>query len=62
MEPGPSQTVELQWATYYDAADQAGLSRRFGGIHPDYDDYPSRINGSRIGQEAWAVARSLYNR
>ena len=29
VETGPSATVELQWATYDDAADQAGLSRRF---------------------------------
>ena len=60
IEHGPSQTVELQWATYFDAADQAGLSRRFGGIHPYYDDYPSRITGSRIGRKAWLKARALY--
>ncbi len=60
IERGPSQTVVLQWATYYDAADQAGLSRRFGGIHPFYDDYPSRINGSRIGRKAWTKAEELY--
>lgn len=24
FERGPSETVTLQWATYYDAADQAG--------------------------------------
>jgi hypothetical protein len=50
----------LQWATYYDAADQAGVSRRLGGIHPYYDDYPARIAGSRIGQKAWAKAKSLF--
>jgi hypothetical protein len=60
IEHGPSQTVELQWATYFDAADQAGLSRRFGGIHPYYDDYPSRIAGSRIGGKAWLKAQTLY--
>lgn len=60
IERGPSQTVELQWATYYDAADLAGISRRFGGIHPYYDDYPSRIAGSRIGSKAWTRARELY--
>jgi hypothetical protein len=60
IERGPSQTVELQWATYYDAADQAGVSRRFGGIHPYYDDYPSRVAGSRIGKKAWTRARELY--
>ena len=60
IERGPSRSVELQWATYYDAADQAGMSRRFGGIHPYYDDYPSRIAGSRIGRKAWARAQELF--
>ena len=60
IERGPGVTVVLQWATYYDAADQAGISRRFGGIHPYYDDYPSRITGSRIGKRAWAKAQELY--
>ena len=60
IERGPSATLQLQWATYYDAADQAGISRRFGGIHPYYDDYPSRVTGSRIGRNAWAKAQELY--
>ena len=33
VEPGPTTDVPLQWATYYDAADQAGISRLYGGIH-----------------------------
>jgi hypothetical protein len=60
VEKGPSAPVELQWATYYDAADQASVSRRFGGIHPYYDDYPSRLMGSQIGKKAWARANALY--
>lgn len=60
FERGPSRTVVLQWASYFDAADQAGISRRFGGIHPFYDDYPSRITGSRIGKKAWARAQEFY--
>ena len=60
IEHGPSQTVKLQWATYYDASDQASISRRFGGIHPYYDDYPSRIGGSRIGQRAWGRAQEFF--
>jgi hypothetical protein len=60
VEKGPGAAVELQWATYYDAADQAGISRRFGGIHPFYDDYPSRIAGAEIGQKAWARAQEFY--
>jgi len=34
FEIGPSQEVRLQWASYFDAADQAGQSRLWGGIHP----------------------------
>src|SRR5207247_1641208 len=60
FELGPTQTVVLQWATYFDASDQAGISRRFGGIHPSYDDYPARVAGSTIGKKAWARAQQLY--
>src|SRR5437762_6470634 len=45
FEAGPTRDVVLQWATYYDAADQAGLSRIYGGIHIPADDF----NGRRIG-------------
>jgi hypothetical protein len=60
VEDGPSAPIQLQWATYYDAADQAGISRRFGGIHPFYDDYPARQMGSLIGQRAFATAMQLF--
>ena len=56
VEDGPTANLQLQWATYYDAADEAGISRRFGGIHPSYDDYPGRVMGSKIGQRAYARA------
>ena len=46
FEFGPSVPVELQWATYYDATDEAGTSRRWGGIHPAIDDLPGRIIGA----------------
>lgn len=59
FEYGPSAEVSLQWATYYDAADQAGISRIFGGIHPVYDDLPGRILGSRVGLEAWLKAQRM---
>src|SRR3954452_2344446 len=32
IEPGPSADIVLSWASYYDAADQAGQSRLYGGI------------------------------
>jgi hypothetical protein len=61
FEKGPSQTVQLQWGTYYDAADQAGLSRIWGGIHPPADDLPARRAGSQCGLGVWALARRYWD-
>ena len=60
-EAGPTQPVTLQWASYYDAADQVGLSRIWGGIHPPCDDFPGRMVGSQVGQSAWALARKFFD-
>jgi len=60
FEDGPSQTFTFQWATYYDAADQSGLSRLYGGIHPDFDDLPGRVLGSQVGGKAYERALDLF--
>jgi hypothetical protein len=60
FELGPTQDVALQWATYYDAADLAGLSRLYGGIHPASDDFPARSMGARIGRDAIALAEQYF--
>ena len=60
FEAGPAKDVTLQWATYYDAADQAGLSRLYGGIHVRADDFAGRVMGSTCGMEAWALAQSYF--
>lgn len=62
FEAGPSEPVVLQWATYYDAADQAGISRLYGGIHVRSDDLAGRVMGSEVGIAAWERARALYGR
>ena len=61
FENGPSQSVRLQWATYYDASDQAGISRLWGGIHVSIDDLTGRVIGSKCGQAAWALASSYFD-
>ena len=61
FERGPSAPITLQWATYYDAADQAGLSRLYGGIHIAADDFAGRRIGSRIGKQAWTLARRYFD-
>jgi hypothetical protein len=61
FEQGPSQAVELQWASYYDAADQAGISRLYGGIHVSVDDLIGRITGSQVGMGVWAQAQKYFD-
>lgn len=61
IERGPSQIVVMQWGTYFDAADQAGLSRLYGGIHPSADDFAGRRAGAQCGQGAWALARQYFD-
>jgi hypothetical protein len=60
FEHGPSKPLMLQWATYYDAADQAGLSRLYGGIHIAADDFAGRRIGSGTGKQAWALAERYF--
>jgi len=61
VEAGPTTDVPLQWATYYDAADQAGVSRLYGGIHIPQDDFSGRITGSVCGKAAWALAEQYFD-
>ena len=60
FEVGPSADVVLTWATYYDAADQAGQSRLYGGIHVPADDFAGRIIGSTCGKDAWTLAQRYF--
>ncbi len=61
FESGPMHDVTLQWATYFDAADQAGISRLYGGIHIAADDFAGRRMGSACGLAAWAKAQRYYD-
>lgn len=61
FEQGPSARVELQWATYFDAADQAGQSRIIGGIHVQRDDFDGRLIGALVGTRAIDRARSYFD-
>ncbi|MBV6646569.1 MAG: T9SS type A sorting domain-containing protein [Cyclobacteriaceae bacterium] len=61
FENGPTEDIELQWATYRDASDQCSLSRIWGGIHPPVDDIPGRKIGLKVGLDAFEKAMSLFN-
>jgi hypothetical protein len=60
-EPGftPKQEVTLSWATFTDAANQAGISRRYGGIHFELADLVGRATGRLVADQAWKKALSF---
>jgi hypothetical protein len=60
FEYGPSTPLKLQYATYFDASDQASISRIYGGIHPPADDFPGRRIGHIVGPDAFALAMSYF--
>ncbi|MFL5561930.1 MAG: vanadium-dependent haloperoxidase, partial [Gemmatimonadaceae bacterium] len=63
VEPGavPAADVILSWPTFSAAADQAAMSRRYGGIHFREGDLQSRAMGRRVGAQAWAKAVTYFD-
>ena len=63
IEPGavPASDVTLYWNTFTDAAVQAGLSRRYGGIHFEDGDLRGRAIGREIGSLVWSKAEILFD-
>ena len=58
VEPGlvPAHDLTLSWPTFSAAADEAGISRRYGGIHFVQADMESRQLGRKVGLQAYALA------
>jgi hypothetical protein len=57
--PGtPARDVTLSWSTFSAAADEAGWSRRYGGIHFQSGDLHGRSLGGAIGGDAWVKAQA----
>jgi hypothetical protein len=50
----PREQVVLSWASFSEAADEAGISRRYGGIHFEDGDLQGRAMGRKIGAMVWA--------
>lgn len=63
IEPGsvPATDVTLSWDTFSDAADDAGMSRRYGGIHFEQGDLDARASGRVVAEKAWSRAQSYIN-
>lgn len=56
----PATPITLSWATFSDAADQAGLSRRYGGIHFEQGDLTGRAVGRQVGALVWDKAQTYF--
>ena len=63
IEPGavPAAPVTLSWKSFAEAADQAGISREYGGIHFNDGDFEARQAGEDVGLLVWSKAKSYFN-
>ncbi len=63
VEPGvvPAQAITLSWPTFSAAADEAGISRLYGGIHFRLGDQEGRKMGRKVGAQAYALSRAYIN-
>jgi hypothetical protein len=63
VEPGavPAAPVTLSWKSFSAAADQAGISREYGGIHFDDGDFEARQAGELVGLQVWSKAKTFFN-
>jgi hypothetical protein len=68
IEPGwskfetnvPAAPVKLSWPTFTAMANDAGISRRYGGIHFKSGDMQGRSLGNMVGQNVWSKAQSYF--
>jgi hypothetical protein len=57
----PASDLTLSFPTFSDAADRAGMSRRYGGIHFAQGDMGGRKAGRAIGAAVWTRAETFFN-
>jgi hypothetical protein len=62
VEPGavPASDLTLSWPTFSEAANQAGISRRYGGIHFEQGDLDARVTGRIAARTAWEKALEYW--
>jgi hypothetical protein len=63
VEPGiaPKKPVVLRWRTFTEAANEAGISRRYGGIHFKQGDIEARKLGRKVGRAVWQKAQTYFD-
>jgi hypothetical protein len=56
----PARDLTLTWSTFSEAADQAAVSRRYGGIHFEQGDLDARATGRIAARLAWHKAQEHW--
>jgi hypothetical protein len=56
----PAEPVTLSWSTFTALANEAGTSRRYGGIHFRSGDSQGRSLGNMVGQNVWSKAQAYF--
>jgi len=57
----PRQDIRLEWATFSEAAEEAGMSRLLGGIHFSKANKDGQQLGKNIGKSSWGKALHYFN-
>jgi hypothetical protein len=62
IEPtAPANSVTLSWPTLSQAANQAGLAGRYGGIHFTQSDLDGRALGRQVSERVWQKVQGYIN-
>jgi hypothetical protein len=56
----PAHQIVLRWDTFTEAANEAGMSRRYGGIHFRGADLAGRLLGRFVAIEVWSKTQEYF--
>jgi len=64
IEPGfaPTAPIVVKWASFTEAADEAGMAERYGGIQFARGDLAGRKLGRLAAEKVWDRAQSYFSR
>ena len=60
FEEYDGDAIHLSWNTLWDAAEEAGRSRLYGGIHIQDGDLRGRAMGQQVAETVWSQTESLF--
>jgi len=58
---GPAHDVVLTWGSFTEAADESGISRRYGGVHFEDADLEGRLLGRQVATISWTKAQEYIS-